>query len=359
MPQVELPDIADLCLGSVLLATGGGGDPHVAQLMCESAIKKFGPVSLQDMNEVDDNALVVALGEVGAPSVSLEQLPRGDEAALAMHRMQQFLGRSITHLVPFEVGGANSLIPLVAAAETGLPVIDGDGMGRALPEAQMMTFALHGIRPTPAVAIDYRGEATIFETTDPLHYERQIRNLAIAMGGMVFTAEHPMSGAQLRPALVRNSISFAIRIGKCIRQTRGTASDKLEALKPLFASSHYGDLKQLYEGKVVDVQRVTRGGFDYGQLLLEQAGDSSIALKIDIKNEYLVARMGEEVLASVPDLIMLVDTETGTPINSERLHYGQRVAVWACACPPHYRTAEGLAAAGPAAFGFDFPYKPL
>jgi len=137
-------DIADLCAGSVFLATGGGGDPYVSQI---------GAVDLVPLGDVPDDAYVVAIGEVGAPTVSLEQLPIGTECLDVIDRFEAWVGRKVTHIVSFEVGGANSVIPLITAAAKKIPLIDGDGMGRALPEAQMMTFAIEGVCPSPAVSL--------------------------------------------------------------------------------------------------------------------------------------------------------------------------------------------------------------
>ncbi|MEM7458771.1 MAG: DUF917 family protein, partial [Pseudomonadota bacterium] len=36
----------DLALGSVFLATGGGGDPHVPKLLTREVLKRTGPVDL-------------------------------------------------------------------------------------------------------------------------------------------------------------------------------------------------------------------------------------------------------------------------------------------------------------------------
>ena len=36
--------------------------------------------------------------------------------------------------MPLEMGGINSLVPIMAAARLGLPLADADGMGRAFPE---------------------------------------------------------------------------------------------------------------------------------------------------------------------------------------------------------------------------------
>ena len=82
-------------------------------------------------------------------------------------------------------------------------------------------------------------------------------------------------------------------------------------------------------------------------------------VEIDIKNEYLLARRGDQVLASVPDLIIIVDFETSEPINAERLRYGQRIAIFAIGCPDFYRQPDALKAVSPRHFGFDLDYIPL
>jgi DUF917 family protein len=357
--RVEHDDIADLCAGSVFLATGGGGDPYVSQILVEQALKKFGPVDLVALQSVPDDALVVAIGEVGAPTVSLEHLPIGTEVLDAIDEFEDWTGRKITHLVSFEVGGANSVIPLIAAAARNIPLIDGDGMGRALPEAQMMTFAIEGVRPTPAVAIDYTGSAVHFNTPDCLHYERQVRNIAMAMGGMIFTAEHPMSGVEAKRAIVPGTIGFALQIGRALRANHGNATQIEAPLRALFAKSDYGILKHLYTGKITDISRKVVGGYDVGEAVIESVSGKLPPLRLSIKNEFLVAWLGTKVVASVPDLITMVDHETSTPINSERVHYGQRVTVFGIGCPPHYRTERALKVVAPRNFNFDFDFVPI
>jgi DUF917 family protein len=251
-------DVADLCTGSVFLATGGGGDPYISQILVQEALKKYGPVDLLPLADLPDDALVVTIGEVGAPSVSLEQLPIGTESLDVIDRFEEWVGRKITHIVSFEVGGANSVIPLIAAAAKNIPLIDGDGMARALPEAQMMTFAIEGVRPTPALAVDYTGGCVYFDTRDAVLYERQVRNLAMAMGGMVFTAEHPMTSEEARRAIIPGTISFALELGRLLRENFGNAGLVEKPLKDLFDSSDYGLLKHLYTGKIVDIKSIVR-----------------------------------------------------------------------------------------------------
>ncbi len=359
MTTITHEDVADLCTGSVFLATGGGGDPYISQLLVTAALKQHGPVHLLPLSALPDNALVVAVGEVGAPSISLEQLPIGTECLEVIDRFEAFTAQTITHLVSFEVGGANSVIPLIAAAARGIPLIDGDGMARALPEAQMMTFAIEGVCPSPAVAVDYTGGAVFFDVKNALLYERQIRNFAMAMGGMVFTAEHPMDSEQARRAIIPGTISFALELGRTLRRHSGNAKLIEEPLRTLFAESDYGEFRHLYTGKVVDIQRKTVGGFDVGQATLESTLDDQSAMRLSIKNEFLLAETDGRIVASVPDLITMVDHETSVPINAERLHYGQRVTVFGIGCPPHYRTPAALDVVAPRSFGFDCDYVPI
>jgi uncharacterized protein len=62
----------------------------------------------------------------------------------------------------------------------------------------------------------------------------------------------------------------------------------------------------------------------------------------------------------VPDLIMNLDLETGEPLTTEVLRYGQRVAVIGLPVHPLLKTPEALKVVGPAAFGYpELTYVPL
>ncbi|MFQ6004914.1 MAG: DUF917 domain-containing protein [Woeseia sp.] len=351
--------LADLSVGAVFLATGGGGDPHVSFLIARQVLEELGPVELLDPEELNDDAYVVAIGGVGAPTVSLELLPSRADAVQTLEAFESHVGRKVDAVVSFEIGGGNSLIPLVAAAERGLPVVDGDGMGRALPEAQMMTYPISGVLPTPAVGRDYAGNIVTFSTPSILEYERQVRRFALENGGMITAAEHPMNGRQLKESVVSRTVTFSVEIGKILNRYRGNAEQIFEPLSQSFAGSIYGDLKQLYAGKVIDSSSKIIGGFDIGEATIESFDKSAPPMTINIKNEYLMARIGGRVAASVPDLITIVDHETSMPINAERMRYGQRVTVFGVGCPACYRTANALAVVEPRCFGFDIDYVPI
>lgn len=352
-------DLDDLALGAVFLATGGGGDPYVPQLTTRQALKKHGHVPLIQPQDLRDDAHVVAIGGVGAPTVSLELLPSVDEATAALDAYEDHVGRKVDAVVSFEIGGANSLIPILAAAGRGIPVVDGDGMGRALPEAQMMTYAIAGVCPSPALSYDYAGNISTFATPDTATYERHIRALTMASGGMLITVEHPMTGRQLKNAIIPGTVSFSVQLGRVLRENRGRADDIFKHLQTALSGSVFGEFRMLYTGKVTDKSTRIVGGYDVGQATLMPFDDRGEPMVITIKNEYLLAEVAGRMVATVPDLIIIVDFETSNPINAERLRYGQRVAVFALGCPSFFRTPRALEAVAPKAFGFDVDYTPL
>jgi DUF917 family protein len=82
-------------------------------------------------------------------------------------------------------------------------------------------------------------------------------------------------------------------------------------------------------------------------------------MRVEIQNENLVAFEDGEAKVMVPDLITLIDIETGVPMTTEMLAYGQRLHVIAMPALDRWRTPEGLALAGPRAFGYDIDYAPI
>lgn len=247
---VTIDDLEALSMGSVFLATGGGGDPYLPMLLAKQALLEYGPVSLVAPDELNSEDYVVALGAVGAPTVSLELLPSIDEAGDTLRAFEKHTSKKVNAIASFEIGGGNSLLPLVAAAGAGIPMIDGDGMGRALPEAQMMTYAIAGAKPTPAVARDYAGNTAAFSTSDTTTYERHIRSFSMAAGGMITAAEHPMSGAFVKTAIIPHTVSFAISLGKVLIKHQGHVQQMMPHLKACFEKSVYGQCKLLFEGKI-------------------------------------------------------------------------------------------------------------
>jgi uncharacterized protein len=345
----------DLAVGAAILGTGGGGNPYIGKLLARSALRESGPVTIVDVDEVPDDALVVPSAMMGAPTVIVEKLPSGEEAVRAFRALEQHLGRAITHTMPIEAGGLNSVIPFAVAARLGLPIVDADGMGRAFPEVQMVTAGVYGIPATPMALADEKGNEVILAgTLDNRWTERFARSITVDMGSTAMVAQYPLTGRQLKQAMVPGTLGLAEELGRLVRETKAEHGDPVAAVVERLAG------RRLFTGKVTDVERRTVAGFARGEARLEGiGGHDGSELTLQFQNEHLVARRGGEVLASVPDLIMVLDGETGEATTTEDLRYGYRVAVLGAPCDGRWRTDPGLELVGPRCFGYDFDYVPI
>src|ERR671923_630424 len=158
---VSAEEIESLAIGAWILGTGGGGSPYLALLNMRALYRDGACVSLMDPMDLADDDLVAVVSNMGAPLVGQERLtdPRTIERAVRM--MEDYLGRRFRAVMSLEIGGGNAIQPFMAAALLGVPVIDGDCMGRAFPEAQMTSFAIHDLPMYPLTLADVRDNAVI------------------------------------------------------------------------------------------------------------------------------------------------------------------------------------------------------
>jgi uncharacterized protein len=357
--ELTLEDLPDLARGASLLGTGGGGDPYIGQLLVVEELRRGGRILLLDPSEVEDDALVIASAFMGAPTVVVEKIPSGDEPVKALRELERRLGRAADAIIPMECGGLNSMIPLLVAARAGVPIVDGDGMGRAFPELQMETFGVYGVAGSPIAICDSNGDTAVVDTgANNKRMEWLARGVTVRMGGVSYIAEYPMSGAEVKRTAIPGTMSLALRLGRCIREAREQHRDPFEALTETLASTIYRYGRVLLAGKVIDVERRSSDGFVRGTATIA-AFDGSQKVTLTFQNEHLVARTDGQVLAIVPDLISVLDTQTAQPITTEALRYGQRVRVFLISTPPIMRTPEALDVFGPRAFGLNEEWQPV
>lgn len=348
--------LADLASGAAFLGSGGGGDPYYSLLLAEAALARCGRFEVVSLADVADDALLAPCGWIGAPTVSVEKLPNGNEAVFGLRRLEEIMGKRIDAVLPIEIGGGNGLAPFIAAAELGIPIVDCDGMGRAFPESQMAIFNIRGLSACPSVLTAADGSLSVIETEDNITHERIARALAVSLGGIAHMVEYPLSGAEAKAHAVPSSISAAIAVGCAVREARAVGDDPFAALgRALEATGLYPHCLPLFDGKIVDLERETRGGFSVGKVTIDGFGDNG-QMEIEFQNENLVATSGGKVMAMVPDIITVMDRDTAATITTEKLKYGQRVKVIAAAAPAILRDERALTFVGPRAFGMEFDF---
>jgi DUF917 family protein len=352
--KIGIKELEDIALGAALLGSGGGGDPYIGKLMAIGAIKEKGPATLLDPDEIADDAFVVPIAMMGAPTVLAEKGIGMNEYRTLYDMVSAFYNRKIDALMPIEAGGVNSMLPFAAAARLGLPLVDADGMGRAFPELQMVTFTIGGVSATPMALTDEKGNSTLFKTITNKWTEDLARAVTMVSGGAVSISLYCMDGAVMKKYCVRNIVSRSEKLGKAIREAKhGPLSPEENFLS---ACEGY----KIFRGKITDIQREVRGAFNFGKAIFEGSGEyKGENAFVEFQNENLVVSVEGEIRATTPDLICLVDTETFIPLPTDALKYGKRVLVVGLKCYEAWRSPKGIEIVGPRYFGYDTDYIPV
>ena len=165
---------------------------------------------------------------------------------------------------------------------------------------------------------------------------------------------------------VPNSMSRAWHLGRSLLVSREKKMDCVAAL----VRDH--EARLLFRGKIVDVNRNLSGGFNRGVITIESAtvseGDEGKEqLLVDLQNEFIRARYRSangktRTAAVVPDIIALIDADSGEAIQTEDARYGLRVIVLVLPVDAKMQSARALPIVGPKSFGFtdiDAEWKPL
>ncbi|MCA9893482.1 MAG: DUF917 domain-containing protein [Anaerolineae bacterium] len=354
LSQVGLDDITPIAIGAGILGTGGGGNPYLGSLHLRQLIKEYGPQTIINPYDLADDAKVVIVGGIGAPTVSIEKLSEGTEMLRAIRLLEKHLREQFDAIVIAEIGGSNSMNPMIAGLQAGIPTIDSDSMGRAFPEIQMSSFLFNDdVRVAPFAMTDARGTNVVVpQTTSDKWAERIARNLVVSMGARGALADTVMTGAQVKEYGIHYTLTLAHALGKQVLQSQKDGDDVPQVIADMLEG------RLLLRGKIVDVERRTTKGFARGTVTINSHSGSD-QLKIELQNEFLIAYMNGEAIVTVPDLICIVTEETGEPVTTELLRYGTRVAVMGVPAPEKLKTVQALDVVGPKAFGYDEVFKPL
>jgi DUF917 family protein len=350
MKKFNLENIPDLIIGSAILGSGGGGNACLPAMMAKMQMEKTGPVSLINASDLKPEDVIMPIGFIGAPSAESEKLHSGREFDIMFDYVKKTLNKNISVLMPYEIGGGNSFAPIIEAARLGLPVLDADTMGRAFPESQMSSSHLHRLQTTPAFMTDSQGNTTVIYASDTVVLEKIGRQVAIAMGSTAAFGFYPLKPEEIKKGVIPKSISKAISIGKAVREARRMGKDPFIAVLELCKGIKIGS------GRITDIDRSISRGFLYGKVVIENNNDKMV---LNFQNEFLVAKKNESIVATTPDILMLLEQETGTPIDSPSVQYGLKVHVIALPAPTLWTTPEGLELVGPRHFGYEVDYQPI
>jgi hypothetical protein len=362
---IKEKEIEELTLGASILATGGGGDPEIGLLWAKKVLNEGKNIVLIDPMQIPDDILVACPCCLGSALVLTEKPPSEKVLTTAIDTLQDYVRRDLEAVMAPECGGVNSILAYAAAGEYDLPVIDADGMNRAFPELQMTSWTTHGVHASPTVSVNDKGDVTIIDTNENDHDAELIaRKVAMVYGGISWLATYPMLGKELKRTSILNSQSIAWDIGKSIFQAREEHKNPIEALLKCLKSVRNVNGYKAFEGKIIDIQREfgseINKGFTLGKIIMEGINEyKGMKAELDFQNEWLVARVDGEIKCLPPDLIALLDSDTGEPMRTDIIKYGYRGTLILIPVHERMRTDKGIETFGPRYFGYDLDFIPV
>jgi len=337
-------EVDDLARGAALLGSGGGGQTDLAARVLRRALAA-GPITLLAAEDVDPDGYVVPVGLVGAVSVFTERLPSGGEWPPVLAATLERTRVDPAGVIAIEVGGVNGIVVFVAAAELGLPVVDADLQGRALPRLDQMSVAALGEPITPLAIGDAAGRILILDGLSSPASERVIRSALSEFGGWAAIALRPIRVADLARLTILGSLSRALWLGARHAAWHRSA-DPHEMAAALGA-------RVLVAGRVMEVVRHrATAGFGRGSVIIRAHRGGGL-LRLEMENEYLLALADGRPVASTPDILCVVDRATGAPVPCDTVRGGLDVVAFHLPGPAFWWRPPATAAVAPRAFGLD------
>ncbi|KAI9795904.1 MAG: hypothetical protein M1833_006631 [Piccolia ochrophora] len=365
-------DLEWISIGCYILGCGGGGSPQGMLIHAQQLLERGETLRIIDAANLPLDAKLPPICEMGSP---MPQPHRHRRHPMRRSRRSQRVNPLLLH----------------SPNRSNLPMIDGDLMGQAFPTYEKITPHLfhadiNDLLPVSLASGDGT-MLTLHSAKNAAANDRTLRAACVEMGCAAGVTSKPLTAAQFREQGIPHTHSLAWRLGRAVKQMQrgsyvrsggGSYSGVADAVIDAFGGPVAA--KQLFDGKIVSVSKRLVKGHSYGEVIIERATPSSFwkhtvdevsppedtkeRFRITFKNENLLAEQSlpensttktQQTLATVPDLIILLDARTGLAVGVPEYRYGIKVAAIAAAIAAApaglWATEKGVALGGPEAFG--------
>ncbi len=368
MMRLETPEACEaFVLGCAFYGVGGGGDPERGLRILLDAVERGLSLQWTPADELDEDMQVACawgMGSIAPQSperrekmrrLGLDQPVETESMQRAIREMEDFTGEKIGAVIALEPGGINTPNPLVTAAKMGLPLIDGDLAGRAIPEVIQTLPVVAGSPFTPMTSVDGWGNTCIIRETYNEHLAERIgKLLAESTYGSTHMCGFVQPIARLRHNMVAGTVSKCLQVGHSILGASKAGTDPVRALREAT------EARVIFEGQVQGKDWKNEDGYMVGTSDIAGSGNyRGRSMKIWYKNEHHISWLDGQPHVTSPDLLSIVTREDGRPVTNTNLLEGMDVVVLALPCDERFRSPRGLHLLGPRHFGFDIDYVPM
>ncbi|HIK31178.1 MAG TPA: DUF917 domain-containing protein [Oscillatoriales cyanobacterium M59_W2019_021] len=389
MRELNKEQILNICYGATFLGSGGGGPFKTGQNLVgplstthgllglstavESLIEKSlgdgNTAIVQTVDEVSDtDGLTAMVAFMGSPDAMLK-FDSIDPAIAAFDKLNEQFDNNIGHVIPVEVGGLNSIVPILVAAQKGIPVIDADGAGRAVPSLTMTTFSVADVPSNPAILAKSADFGTSIFVSTAAEVEAFARPVLAVFGEEAGLAMWVMDKALLDQAVpIRDTLQLAENVGAILTSSAGKpAEETINAiLQMLSASGLAADI--VFSGIMQTPETKTQGGFDFSTVTLRNENNDEVWIYVQNENLLVWNPQTTTAMITAPDSICyLCVKEDGSviPFSNADIEplgiIGQKAYTIGITARSQLQTGTILNSfkKSLADFGFRVPYRPF
>lgn len=323
------------------MAAGGGGSLELGEGILD-AFKELNPdveikIDLYDVQSMKSDESSFGVAIMGSPTAHASV---DDLASISLLAYQETLALAerydinAEYAMALELGGANTLVPLLCAMKYGLKVLDADMCGRAVPGLETSLSNVNGLATSPLALTDAEGNSYDIILSDPYDAEGA-ESVAVAIlnhlnsnGGLT---GFYYSQSEIDASIPVGSLSQCVEIGECIELFQAMSIEERQE-KPLFEmlnelnlgirsttlTSKASSVKYFYQ------EPVAGGARDGGHYYLGEEGVPGEYFCVQFNNETMAVSVltesGEfKCIATAPCVITMYDEITGRPLTNADL----------------------------------------
>lgn len=322
-------ELRDVIIGETVLGGGGGGSASGGlDLLEKYKATHPGEVKLEliEADEIKDGAYTAITAGMGSPLALKDKdftpyVVNSYEALVDMAAKMD-PPRVLEYACAVETGGFNTFVPMLISLMKGIPFIDADGAGRAVPALDTLLLHVNGCDTSPLAMADHRNNRVMIELADARdagEAENIGRNICVAFDMISGLSGWMLTKDEIKNNIANGTVSYGQRIGAAIGEWNGEGS----------VFDHLADAgfecRPAGTGKVTKVEAKVANGFDYGEVHIDAENGDKI--KILFQNENLVLCCNDQVVMTAPDIICVFDKDRKLPLTNADVKEGQYVDV--------------------------------
>lgn len=347
---IDRTSVEPLSFGAAAMAGGGGGDLYQLRAMLDDLLEDGATaqlVTVDEMSETDEAAPFALIGTPYALSESLLNRAQAPHVFGSAH----LRARRPDVIMPYETSGVNLLYPLAVSVALSVPILDADLVGQGALNLDTTILQLDEIDPISFILCDSYLRSVVVTKIGDLSIERSLRPIVTdAMGSIATLSTSSLSQAFLRAHACRGSVSRCLELGELLAAAAGADAEQLQ--------NSLVDVggRLLESGRISEriASRDAHGARHVVTVAPSRSGGAG--LRIELRDKYHLAVQSGLIVASMPDIIVVLSAMTGRPLSTEEAIPGKDVHVIALPSETRWISERGLAMAGPRAAGYNVDY---